>query len=146
MTDGVFAFTGSREGCTPPQEECLRRLFGILFGKGYRTLHNGCAVGADLTAAKLAKGVFRLVGHPCNLARYVSEEAVGLCDEVREVCPPLDRNKAMVDLSAVLVACPNGAEEVRSGTWATIRYARKSRRPILLCDCNEKLHAEGEIS
>ena len=38
----------------------------------------------------------------------------------------LNRNKAMVDLAdLVLVAPRRNEEEVRSGTWATARYARK---------------------
>jgi hypothetical protein len=43
--------------------------------------------------------------------------------------PFLKRNKNIVDYTDLLVACPNGFEEViRSGTWATWRYAVKQEK------------------
>jgi hypothetical protein len=45
--------------------------------------------------------------------------------------PPLDRNKMMVDDCEALIATPRlMVEELRSGTWSTIRYARKCRKPV----------------
>ena len=43
----------------------------------------------------------------------------------------LNRNHNIVDASEILIACPAQTEEViRSGTWATIRYARKNNKII----------------
>ena len=45
-------------------------------------------------------------------------------DEALAPLPYLTRNKQIVDASEVLVACPQSAkEEMRSGTWSTVRYA-----------------------
>lgn len=44
----------------------------------------------------------------------------------------LERNRFMVDHAATLLAVYNG--EVRGGTAATIRYAKKSGRDIIIVD------------
>jgi hypothetical protein len=46
---------------------------------------------------------------------------------------PTSRNHDIVDETELLIACPGElAEAVRSGTWATVRYARKLGRPIVI--------------
>jgi hypothetical protein len=45
--------------------------------------------------------------------------------------PYLVRNHEIVDDSQVLIAAPKEfTEQLRSGTWATIRYARKIGRTV----------------
>jgi hypothetical protein len=47
--------------------------------------------------------------------------------------PFLDRNKDIVNSCDILIACPeNDIEVLRSGTWSTIRYAKKINKPVLL--------------
>jgi hypothetical protein len=52
------------------------------------------------------------------------------------ICEPREyivRDHHMVDLSRRLIATPQTFEEqIRSGTWATIRYARKLRLKITI--------------
>lgn len=49
------------------------------------------------------------------------------------VIPYLQRNKVIVDRCGVLVAAPGEAQEqLRSGTWSTIRYARRVGRPVIM--------------
>jgi hypothetical protein len=58
--------------------------------------------------------------------------------------PYLVRNHDMVDQSEFLIGTPGEEQEVlRSGTWATIRYARKLKRPILIILPKGKLVAEN---
>ncbi len=55
----------------------------------------------------------------------------GIC--IAEPEKPLDRNKKLVDDGEILVATPAELnEERRSGTWSTIRYARKTDKPIII--------------
>ena len=47
--------------------------------------------------------------------------------------PYLDRNKDIVLETQTLVATPaETTEQLRSGTWSTVRYARKLKRPAVL--------------
>jgi hypothetical protein len=57
--------------------------------------------------------------------------------------PYLMRNKDIVDQTSILVAAPKGPEEKRSGTWATVRYARKLGRPIYICYPDGKMVFEN---
>lgn len=53
---------------------------------------------------------------------------------INAVHPQLLRNHTMVDRGDVLVAAPRQSHEIqRSGTWATIRYARGQGRKIYIC-------------
>jgi len=53
--------------------------------------------------------------------------------ETRKPRPYLDRNHDIVNESQLLIAIPSTfAEELRSGTWATVRYAVKQGKPVLI--------------
>ena len=47
--------------------------------------------------------------------------------------PPLKRNKIIVNECNILLAVPNNPEEeeLRSGTWSTIRYAEKQNQKVI---------------
>lgn len=70
----------------------------------------------------------------------MNESRRAFCDqtgptELREPAEYLDRNHAIVDECSVLIAAPRSlTEEQRSGTWATVRYARKMGRPVVILD------------
>lgn len=65
-----------------------------------------------------------------------------IVDKLRAFCkgdvcntakPYLERNNDIVKNSDVLVACPASKTEVlRSGTWATIRKARKAKIEVFI--------------
>lgn len=126
-------FTGTREGMTDAQFVRFRAWFRASTATEF---HHGCCVGADEDAAAKVYDSYRLVrviGHPSNLKTLTSSDAVACCDDLRAPAPPLDRNRDIVDACDVLVACPKGmAEERRSGTWATVRYARKRGKRIVI--------------
>lgn len=94
--------------------------------------HFGMCVGADEFAADLAKSAgFYLVGHPPKNRRLVSIRVKP--DEVRQEEDYLDRNRAIVHESGLIFALPKEDHEVlRSGTWATIRYARDNGNPLCI--------------
>lgn len=128
-------FTGTREGMTDAQKLTFRvAIIEPVEDPGKLDFHYGCCVGADTDAARIVyhRGYRRIVGHPPNCDVNLSETALGFNTENHDPLPYLARNKRIVDACDVLVACPKGPEEQRSGTWSTVRYARKQKKRILI--------------
>lgn len=124
-----IAFTGTRNGLSTPQRVALTETLGLLSDPS-SIMHNGACAGADHSAATIWRDLScRLEFHPGD--RSQAQWAQGFCVEgetVRPCAPYLLRNHHMVDASSVLVGCPSTMEEtLRSGTWATIRYARRMK-------------------
>lgn len=134
-------FTGTREGMTPQQKDAFRSRV-----THPTEFHHGCCVGADEDAAQIVYGLAcpRVVGHPPTRTALVSEYALGFNHENYDPMPYLDRNRRIVDACEVLVACPKGPEEMRSGTWATVRYARKQGKQIVIIWPDGEVTTEGE--
>jgi len=56
---------------------------------------------------------------------------------------PLERNSDIVADSDLLLATPRFyEEELRSGTWATVRRARKANKPLIIVWPNGKVDWE----
>lgn len=126
----TVAVTGTSRGMTPGQQEQARAFLDALYGKGYRKLRHGDCIGADAQFARIAKDIgFYLIAHPGHPPDKPEETKyrafTDFNDEVLPVRPFLVRDKDMVDRAALLVAAPyQDYEVVRSGTWATVRYAQ----------------------
>lgn len=124
----ILGFTGTQRGMTERQRATVLYLFNEL---QLAVLHHGDCVGADAQAHKLAIVLnARIVLHPPN-----DDKLRAFCGQANGVHPPkpyLARNRDIVrEAHDGLVAAPKGAsEEPRSGTWATVRYARKACRKI----------------
>ena len=71
--------------------------------------------------------------HPPNI-----KDKRAFCNDYRFSFPEkpyLERNHDIVDNSDVLIATPKeSVEQIRSGTWATIRYAKKLNKPIMIME------------
>lgn len=124
-----IGFTGTSRSVTPAQ---TAELLIYLRSRPGCELHHGCCVGADATAHKLAKALgYDIVIHPPT-----NTYKMAVCEGATRILPAapyLTRNHDIVDACDVLVACPATSDEVqRSGTWATIRYAVKRRKNILI--------------
>jgi hypothetical protein len=133
-----LGFTGTRAGMTLRQLEALayelRR-----FEPG--VLHHGDCKGADAQAAELATGIgWRTEAHPANLEQW---RAYTPADVIHEPLPALERNHVIVQASHRVIACPDGPERRRSGTWATIRYAQRAGWPILIILPQQTITSEG---
>lgn len=130
-----IGFTGTQEGMTEAQKVYMT----AVLDKDVE-LHHGDCLGADAEVYVLAKtNGSRTVCHPPTnpYKRAFSSKN----DEVREARDYLDRNHDIVDETQRLYATPkSNVEEHRSGTWATIRYARKKRLPITI------IYPDGQIS
>jgi hypothetical protein len=130
-------FTGTQIGCTPEQKATLRLRFALMREQsGQCEFHHGDCIGADQYAhGEAVAAFFATVGHPPLAA---SKRAFTRNDSEREAKEYLERNRDIVNETYGLIACPKfGMEELRSGTWATVRYARKLKRPIMI------IHSDG---
>lgn len=123
--------TGTRSGANMAQVQTFAALLrairagtGLEMGMAPR-LHHGDCVGFDKQAANLARaGGFLIVGHPPTNPRL---RARFPSDWEEEPLPFLERDQAIVDASDLLIAATKEDHEtIRSGTWATIRMARKA--------------------
>ena len=125
-----IGFTGTRKGMSPFQKESLRYRLSRL-RKHFTWFHHGDEAHADCEAAAIAKELGYLIAvHPPT-----DKKSVGnwLGDFSYSEAPYLDRNRGIVNHSACLIAAPQTmCEELRSGTWYTVRYARKIDRPITI--------------
>lgn len=129
-----IGFTGTQQEITQAQLMAGGQLFD-LFEREANEFHHGCCIGADATAAMTVSvkwPICEIIGHPPTDRKKVSLIGQSICDTLRKPLPYLDRNKAIVLESDILIACPKGEEELRSGTWSTVRFARKLHRPIYI--------------
>lgn len=130
----ILSFTGTQVGINAWQREQVRK--ALEFYNPVAVSHGAC-FGADdeFDIESAARGIHRII-YPSNL-RGKSQwperlRARGSC-EIKHELPPLTRNPLIVNESTLLIACPRTNYEVlRSGTWATVRYARKKSIPIIL--------------
>ncbi len=127
-----YGFTGTRRGMTDQQKAALEQLF-----KGcdiYHThFHHGGCRGADVEAHLVAAfRAYRHVHPGDDLGQWANR---GDYEELRSPKPFLVRNRIIVDVCDVLIAAPETLKEkLRSGTWSTIRYARKIGKPVIILD------------
>ena len=128
----LVGFTGTRDRMTYLQRESLRVVLAEFASPAGVELHHGDCVGADAEAAWIARAFgFRVVCHPPT---DDSRRAFAPSDVTLPAEPFLSRNRAIVDACAVLVAAPSSfGEQYRSGTWSTVRYARRvGRRTVVV--------------
>jgi hypothetical protein len=126
-----IGFTGTQRGLTGNQKHAL--WFFLKSTEPSVVLHHGDCIGADANADRIAKSLsVKTILHPPTDKR---KRAFCEADLERHPLPYLERNKAIVSFSDIIVACPKGLkEEIRSGTWATIRYARKVGKPVVIIE------------
>lgn len=91
-------------------------------------LHHGDCIGADEEAHQLT-ALYTVIHPPENPAM----RAWCTGDETRHPRPYKDRNYDIVDDTDVLIATPSHPNEIlQSGTWQTIRHARKTGKPVVV--------------
>jgi hypothetical protein len=127
-----LSFTGTQKGMTDAQFYSIQGLVRKCHSKHGKTrAHHGDCIGADEEFDVICRAQgFWMVGHPPTNS---SKRAFCKFDEIRKPLPYLERNKAIVNEGNFLIAAPETPEEVlRSGTWSTIRYARKVGRKYVI--------------
>ena len=134
-----LGFTGTQNGMTPKQLQAATAIIVKINLETPITRANfGDCIGADeqfwnlINAADKDSNPRKIcrVGHiPDN----DSKRAFCQYDETRDPKPYLVRNRAIVDESNVIIAAPKEIqEELRSGTWATVRYAEKQGKRVII--------------
>ena len=131
-----LGFTGSRDGMDSEQLGALRTTIELIDDVCTITnAHHGDCLGADsefhVVVLDFNPKIIRHA-HPCDLENqrfYCELRDIDIC---HDPLPPLERNQVIVDSSDFVIGAPRESQEVvRSGTWATIRRARKAGN--LLC-------------
>lgn len=123
-----IGFTGTQIGMSNYQK---RRLFEILNAKQPESGIHGDCIGADLEFhdACVALGIKTEIYPPIKDVKraFCQGDVMFPRDDY------LSRNHKIVDGCDLMIAAPKGdTEEIRSGTWATVRYARKKNKQVII--------------
>ena len=128
-SDFRFGFSGTSQGMTMAQKHALRN---FLMG-GYGELHHGDCIGSDAEAHGIAIecGYCPVLHPPTNYSKRAwCEVPLHL---MRSEKPYLTRNRYIVDETIALIATPaEFDEQLRGGTWYTVRYARTRGKTVVL--------------
>ena len=124
-----IGFTGTRKKLSYHQAVGIHDFLRDL-PAGNHTLHHGDCISADQTAGVWAQHYgLQVVIHPPTDPKFRGFASYGL---ILPKKPYLQRNHDIVDQTEMLLATPDGPETQRSGTWATVRYARKKGKPVVI--------------
>lgn len=124
-----IGITGTRIGATGAQLDWLLK---FLTSNVANVLNHGDCVGVDEQVAAIfaAKGSY-IIAHPGDNGKFTAGSPHN--NLVLNVHPNLIRNKIIVDSSHLLLAFPDReVESLRSGTWMTIRYAERIKKPLIV--------------
>lgn len=123
--------TGTRKGLSEKQfnlvKEFVKENTSII-----SHFHHGDCIGVDVQIATLVEHYLPkvwIVSHP---SRGVKTRAHGPAHEIMRPKDYIVRDQDIVDNSEYLWACPDGKERIRSGTWTTVRMARKKGLSITI--------------
>ena len=152
-----IGFTGTHVGMTAPQIATFSNIIKII-DEGINAInidavhefHHGDCIGADAIAHEIVskQSLYHdIVIHPPLDNKKRAFCAIGIDDVVLPPKSYLERNRDIVDECTILIATPKGfKEELRSGTWATIRYAQKRRKPVLIIQPDGNLAPDSKES
>lgn len=125
----IITFTGTRQGMTVKQMNQVKNL--LIQHQPSKVLHGDC-YGADTEFHGIVVNHRAFLGirrsepvieiHPSNLNSRANNDG----DSILPPDDPIRRDRRMVDLCDRVIGTPKSInEELRSGTWTTIRYAKR---------------------
>lgn len=129
----AIGFTGTRHAMTEAQRQQVHNLISLHHPCEF---HHGDCIGADAQAHHIARFYgCRIVVHPPT-----DPKLRAFCDGIiLPEKPYIERNHDIIDAAGFVIATPfEFTEQQRSGTWATIRYARKQQKPLAVVYPNGK--------
>lgn len=123
-------FTGTRRGMTKRQQQVLARMLYARAG-GF---HHGLCVGADAEAHELAYlAALDIIGHPPIVTEHKAEISSTTFKMMREPKTHFARNRDIVNETDELIAAPFvGTHPGHGGTWYTVDYAVKVKKPVTI--------------
>lgn len=129
----TLGFTGTKNGMVPEQKTAFAALCAQKRSEGFTKFRHGDCIGADDQAATIAAaaGFFIIAhpGHPKDPENTMYRAFNPHSHLVLTAKPFVKRDHDIVDESDELAATPMGHEEIiASGTWTTVRYARKKNK------------------
>lgn len=132
-----LGFTGTQRGMTRAQRVTLHKLLGL---HDFAEAHHGDCIGADAEFDELLElhCVHTVIHPPLNNSKRAFCQKRWIDGETRRRSVIshgprmyLERNHDIVRATSTLWAAPGEfSEQLRSGTWATVRYARKLNKLI----------------
>lgn len=129
----IVGFTGRRDALPLTQKVSLSQVIHELNPSEF---HHGDCVGADHEAHYI---VYQETQANIRIHPPVNNRYRAFCsgDPARVLVLPMrryiSRNHDIVDVCNILLAAPATYDErVRSGTWATIRYARRADTTVVI--------------
>ncbi len=131
-----IGFTGTRHGMNDIQKEKLKK---IINAKKFSEFHHGMCIGSDEQAHHIISNKnknIKIVGHPPTFKGSMIDPG---CHILMKQFEYLIRNHNIVDATDVLIATPDTKEKTRSGTWSTVRYAKKKNKKIYV------IHKNGRV-
>lgn len=137
----VIGFTGTRKGMTSAQAAGVRHELVVA---GATWLHHGDCLGADAQAHSIAVDL----GIETEIHPPIGNSARAFCvgTITRRTEPYADRNRNIVSATALLIAASvEMQEEQRSGTWSTVRYARRMGKPVVIIWPDGLVSRDGNV-
>ena len=125
----TVGFTGTKEGMTDEQfATCLSLILSL---RPTLAIHGDC-IGSDTDFHKLAETTnVRTDIYPPKIKKQRAFNVP--TGKLHPTADYLERDKKIASECNCLLATPkNFVEELRSGTWATIRYAKKQNKTIYI--------------
>ncbi len=132
-----IGFTGTRHGMTDDQKKEFEKL---VTSKEFEEFHHGMCEGADEQAHHIMEDEnpdVKIIGHP---PKFTGSKVNVPCHILMKPDDYLARNHNIVDATDILIATPDVKEKTRSGTWSTVRYARKKGKKIYI------IHKNGRVT
>jgi hypothetical protein len=125
-----YGFTGSSTITFPPQRSAFTSWLSAHRNEMEGLDHGDCVMADEFAHAMVREFTdAKITIHPPT---NDSKRAFCMGDHEWLPKPYLARNKDVVDATETLLAMPHGEEELRSGTWSTIRYAHKRGKPVII--------------
>lgn len=144
-----IGFTGNQLGMSRRQMKVFKTIMMNLL-MNVRTFQHGGCIGSDKQAHDIIFEIrnnisinltyplsenVKIIVRPSNNLAKRADCVLDAGDELLDEKPPLERDMDIAKNCDILFVTPRTLrEERRSGTWATVRYARKLGKMVVVLD------------